>query len=128
MTEADAEQRLVEFLHPSPDRRFLRDEPGMLLLLPRLHGTAEHEEDIEALEIGDHSAAVELENSRLEAVGFKMITEGTEGTEGGMLEGEHTRRHWWSTPCGFFAAPEMPRRPPSGGPNTPSRSDQLCTN
>src|SRR5262245_9538963 len=93
MTETDAKQRLVELLDPSPDCGLLGDEPGMLRFLPRLHGPAEHEEYIEALEIGDRVAAIELENRRRKSIGCKVLAESAERTEGCVLEGEHTQCH-----------------------------------
>ncbi len=93
MPETDAEERLVVLGDPGADRRLFILQPGELILLPDVHRTAHDHEDVEAIEIGNGIAAVELDDRRRDAVGGEVAGERSGMTVGGMLEDDDAWKH-----------------------------------
>ena len=75
MAETDAEKRLVALGDPSADGRLLILQPGEPILLPDVHRSAHDHEDVEAIEVGNGVAAIELDDCRRNAVGDEMAGE-----------------------------------------------------
>src|SRR5262249_58405028 len=63
MPKADAEERPAEILHPMSDCRFFRSEPRLELVLPNVHRTAHHVQQIEIAQVRNALAGIEFDGA-----------------------------------------------------------------
>src|SRR5215467_12958390 len=89
MPKADAEERPAEILHPMSDCRFFRSEPRVELVLPNVHRTAHHDQQIEIAQVRNALAGIEFDGAPFISVFPPKLTERARMLHWNMLENQN---------------------------------------
>src|SRR5690242_20143170 len=92
MSQANAEERTTEILHPIADRGLLRAQPRIKILLPDIHRTAHRDQQIEIFQVWHTLAGIEFDSAPFIAVFAPQLPKRTRMLGSNVLENQNTHR------------------------------------